>query len=109
MVYNFRHKTDVQMYTIELIKLIDQHICKMEAETMARTIATEGMEQGKAEALTAAKQDAVLILLEFRFGDVSESVTDQVRSIHDHTRLDNLYKDVSNTDSLDKIDFQIKN
>lgn len=78
------------------------------ARTMADGTRTEGMEKGKAEALTAAKQDAVLKLLEFRFGDVSESVTNQVRSIHDHTRLDNLYKDVSNTDSLNKINFQKK-
>lgn len=79
---------------------------------MARTttdgLKTEGTEQRKAEALTAAKQDAVLKLLEFRFDDVSVSVTNQVRSIQDHTRLDNLYENVWNTDSLDKIDLQIK-
>ncbi len=76
--------------------------------TMPDGLKTEGTEQRKAEALSAAKQDAVLKLLEFRFDDVPVSVTDQVRTIHDHTRLDNLYEDVWNTDSLDKIDFHIR-
>ena len=73
----------------------------------------EGIEQGKAEGIeqgeTRAKQAAVLKLIQFRFDDIPESITNQIVSIQDLSRLDSLFEEVWDADSLDEIDFRNRN
>ncbi len=106
----------------ELIKLVDRHIHEMEVETMAKSMADvlreQGIEQGKAEGKaegieqgieqgkTRAKQEAVIKLLQFRFNDIPKMVTDQVTSIQDLSRLDLLFEEVWEADTLDEINLQ---
>ena len=70
----------------------------------------EGIEQGKVEGIeqgeTRAKQAAVLKLIQFRFDDIPESITNQIVSIQDLSRLDSLFEEVWDADSLDEIDFR---
>ena len=58
----------------------------------------EGIEQGKVEGIeqgeTRAKQAAVLKLIQFRFDDIPESITNQIVSIQDLSRLDSLFEEV---------------
>lgn len=63
-------------------------------------------EQGKRQALTKAKQDAVIILLEFRFQDISEEISKKVASINSIPNLDALYKKAATVQTLDEIDWQ---
>ena len=106
----------------ELIKLVDRHIHEMEVETMAKSMADvlreQGIEQGKAEGKAEgieqgieqgkirAKQEAVIKLLQFRFNDIPKMVTDQVTSIQDLSRLDLLFEEVWEADTLDEINLQ---
>ena len=70
----------------------------------------EGIEQGKVEGIeqgeTRAKQAAVLKLIQFRFDDIPESITNQIVSIQDLSRLDSLFEEVWDADLLDEIDFR---
>ena len=105
----------------DLIKLVDQHTHEMEVEAMAKSMAdvlieqgkAEGIEQGKAGGIeqgeTRAKQAAVLKLIQFRFDDIPESITNQVVSIQDLSRLDSLFEEVWDADSLDEVDFRNRN
>ena len=73
----------------------------------------EGIEQGKVEGIeqgeTRAKQAAVLKLIQFRFDDIPESITNQIVSIQDLSRLDSLFEEVWDADLLDEIDFRNRN
>ncbi len=73
----------------------------------------EGIEQGKVEGIEQgeirAKQAAVLKLIQFRFDDIPESITNQIVSIQDLSRLDSLFEEVWDADSLDEIDFRNRN
>ena len=113
----------------ELIKLVEQHTPKMEVETMAKSMADilrqqgieQGIEQGKAEGIaqgkaegiaqgeTRAKQASVLKLLQFRFNNIPESIADQVASIRSLARLDALFEQVWDAETLDEIDFRDDN
>ena len=119
------HRRPVEEHQ-DLIKLVDQHIHEMEVEAMAKSMAdvlieqgkAEGIEQGKAEGIeqgkvegieqgeTRAKQAAVLKLIQFRFDDIPESITNQIVSIQDLSRLDSLFEEVWDADLLDEIDFR---
>ena len=98
----------------ELIKLVEQHTPEMEVETMAKSMANilreQGIEQGKAEGIeqgeTRAKQAAVLKLLQFRFDNIRTSIVDQVASIRSLARLDMLFEQVWDAETLDEIDFR---
>ena len=118
------HRRPVEEHQ-DLIKLVDQHIHEMEVEAMAKSMAdvlieqgkAEGIEQGKAEGKaegieqgeTRAKQAAVLKLIQFRFDDIPESITNQIVSIQDLSRLDSLFEEVWDADSLDEVDFRNRN
>ena len=94
----------------ELITLVGQHTHELEVETMAKTMADilreQGIEQGIEQGETRAKQAAVLKLLQFRFKDIPESVADQVASIRSVSRLDSLFEEVWEADTLDEVDWQ---
>ena len=114
------HRRPVEEHQ-DLIKLVDQHTHEMEVEAMAKSMAdvlieqgkAEGIEQGKAGGIeqgeTRAKQAAVLKLIQFRFDDIPESITNQVVSIQDLSRLDSLFEEVWDADSLDEVDFRNRN
>ena len=127
------HRRPVEEHQ-DLIKLVDQYTHEMEVEAMAKSMAdvlieqgkaegieqgkAEGIEQGKAEGIeqgkvegieqgeTRAKQAAVLKLIQFRFDDIPESITNQIVSIQDISRLDSLFEEVWDADSFDEIDFR---
>ena len=67
---------------------------------MAQTTAEFLIEQGKAE----AKQDTILKLLQLRFQDVPETLSREIRSIHNLTRLDMLLEQAMTAQSLEEID-----
>ena len=97
-----------------MVKLVGQHTHELEVETMADILIEQGVEQGieqgktraKQEALLAAKQEAVLKLLQFQFKDVPESIANLVTSIQSVSRLDALFEEVWEADTLDEIDWQ---
>ena len=103
------HRRPVEEHQ-DLIKLVDQHTHEMEVEAMAKSMADVLIEQGKVEGIeqgeTRAKQAAVLKLIQFRFDDIPESITNQVVSIQDLSHLDALFEEVWDADSLDEIDFR---
>ncbi len=76
------------------------------AKTMADILREQGIEQGIEQGETRAKQEAVLKLLQFRFNDVPESVANQVASIQSASRLDSLFEEAWEADTLDEIDWQ---
>ena len=61
---------------------------------------TEGIAEGKAEGI----QDAVLKLLQLQFQHVPETLSREIRSIHNLTRLDTLLEQAMTAQSLDEID-----
>ncbi len=74
----------------ELKKLVDEYTHEMEVEVMAKSMVDVLKEQGKAEGLalgivegieqgeTNAKRAAVLKLIQLRFNDMPEAITNQV-------------------------------
>ena len=102
-----------------LVDIIRQHIQESkELETMAQTTAEflreEGREEGKAEGKAEGreegraegKQDAVLKLLQLQFQDVPETLSREIRNIHNLTHLDTLLEQAITAQSLDEIDTQ---
>ncbi len=67
---------------------------------MAQTTAEFLIEQGKVE----GKQDAILKLLQFRFQDVPEVLSREIRNIHNLTHLDTLLEQAMTAQSLEEID-----
>ena len=70
------------------------------AQTTAEFLREQGIEQGKAE----SKQDAILKLLQFKFQDVPEVLSREIRNIYNLTRLDTLLEQAMTAQSLDEID-----
>ncbi len=64
------------------------------------------IEQNKRQALTQAKRDAVIILLEFRFQDISEEISKKISSIRSISSLDALFEKAATVQTLDEIDWQ---
>lgn len=64
------------------------------------------IEQDKRQALTQAKRDAVIILLEFRFQDISEEISKKISSINSISNLDALFEKAVTVQTLDEIDWQ---
>ncbi len=64
------------------------------------------IEQNKRQALTQAKRDAVIILLEFRFQDISEDISKKISSINSISNLDALFEKAATVQTLDEIDWQ---
>ena len=90
----------------ELRTLVAQHIeqpsDREEVEVMAQTMADHLVEQGE----TRAKQESVLKLMRLRLDSVPESVTNQIRLIRNHARLDSIFEQVAVAQTLDEIDWQ---
>ena len=75
-----------------------------ELETMAQTTAEFLIEQGIEQGQAKGKQDAVLKLLQFKFQDVPEVLSREIRNIHDLRHLDTLLEQAMTAQSLDEID-----
>ena len=73
---------------------------------MAQTTAEFLIEQGKAKGKIESKQEAVLKILKFRFQDVPEVLSREIRNIHNLSRLDTLLEQAMTAQSLDEIDTQ---
>lgn len=58
------------------------------------------------QAETRAKQEAVLKLLQFRFNPVPESVIEKITSIQSLARLDSLFDEALNAQTLNEIDLE---
>ncbi len=86
----------------ELITLLHQSTPKMEVETMVKSMADVIREQAE----TRIKQDAVLKLLEIRFHEISQEVSNKITDIHDISSLDSLFEKVATVQTLDEIDWQ---
>lgn len=69
---------------------------------MAQTTAEFLIEQGKAE----GKQDAILKLLHLQFQNVPETLSREIRNIHNLTRLDTRLEQAMTAQSLEEIDTQ---
>ena len=78
------------------------------AEFLIEQGKAEGIEQGKAEGKVEGKvegiQDAVLKLLQLQFQNVPETLSREIRNIHNLTRLDTLLEQAMTAQSLEEID-----
>ncbi len=83
--------------------LMRQHIQNdKELEIMAQTTADFLREEGKVE----GKQDAVLKLLQIRFQNIPETLSSEIRNIHNIIHLDTLLEQAIKAQSLEEIDPQ---
>ena len=93
-----------------LIDILDQHANEMEVNTMAEAIAgtllEQGIEQGIEQGETRAKRAAVLKLLQSRFENVPEALTTQINEIRSHVRLDLLFDEILEAESIEDLHLQ---
>ena len=96
----------------ELIALVKQHSRdESEVGIMAQTAAellveqgkAEGIVEGKAEGIVEGKREAVLRLLQFRFQDIPETITEHIASIETSSDLDTLLEQAMTVQNLDDI------
>ncbi len=88
-----------------LVDIIRQHIQDhKELNTMAQTTAEFLIEQGEAKGKAEGKQDAILKLLQFKFQDVPEVLSREIRNIHNLSHLDTLLEQAMTAQSLEEID-----
>ena len=73
---------------------------------MAQTTAEFLIEQGKAEGRAEGKQDAILKLLQLQFQNVPETLSREIRNIHNLSLLDTLLEQAMTAQSLEEIDTQ---
>ena len=86
-----------------LVDIMRQHIQDdKELDTMAQTTAEFLREEGKVE----GKQDAVLKLLQIRFQNIPETLSSEIRNIHNIIHLDTLLEKAIKAQSLEEIDPQ---
>lgn len=69
---------------------------------MARSMA----EVLKEQAETQVKQEAVLKLLQIRFNEILQEVSNRITNIHDISSLDLLFEKAATVQTLDEIDWQ---
>ena len=72
------------------------------SQSMAEQLVEQGVERGK----TQEKQANVLKILRLRFDAIPESITDEISSMRNLSRLDALLEQAVTAKSLDDIDFQ---
>ena len=73
---------------------------------MAEHLIEQGEKRGETRGETRAKQAAVVKLLQLRFNEVPESVTNQITLIQDFSRLDAPFEKALAARKLDEIDLQ---
>ena len=102
----------------ELRALVDQSIQQPEdrkevgrvSQTMVEHLIESGEIRGEKRGLeqgaTRAKREAVLTLLQLRFGSVPESLMREISSMRSIARLDSLFEKAVAAETIDEIDFQ---
>lgn len=86
----------------DLIGLINRYTHELEVETMAKSMADVLKEQGE----TQAKQEAVLKLIQIRFHEISQDISNKITSIDSISSLDSLFEKAATVQTLDEIDWQ---
>jgi predicted transposase/invertase (TIGR01784 family) len=89
-----------------LIDILNQHANEMEVDTMAEAIAGTLLEQGIEQGETRAKRAVVLKLLQSRFGNVPEALATQINEIRNCARLDLLFDEVLDAESIEDLHLQ---
>ncbi|RKU26853.1 hypothetical protein C6497_12465 [Candidatus Poribacteria bacterium] len=74
------------------------------AKSMAEVLKEQGIVQGIEQGEIQAKQQAVLKLLNIKFGDVPNEVSNRITSIKDILSLDSLFEIAATAQTLDEID-----
>ena len=74
------------------------------ARTTAEFLIEQGKAEGKAEGRAEGKQDAVLKLLQLQFQHVPETLSREIRNIHNLLTLDRLLEQAMTAQSLEEID-----
>lgn len=69
---------------------------------MAKSMADVLKEQGE----TQAKQEAVLKLIQIRFHEISQEISNKITSINSISSLDSLFEKAATVQTLDEIDWQ---
>ena len=92
----------------ELIELVKRHSrdeseVVIMAQTAAELLIEQGIEQGKAEGIVEGKQAAILQLLQLRFQNVPETLTERITAIKSLSPLDTLLETALTAQSLDEI------
>ena len=104
----------------ELIELVKQHSqdeseVLIMAQTAAEFLIAQGIEQGKAQGIeqgeaqgiergkAQGRQEAILRLLQLRFQNIPETLTEQITAIESLSHLDMLLEQVLTAQSLDEI------
>ncbi len=87
-----------------LISLINKSTPNMEVQTMAKSMADVLKEQGIEQGEIQAKQQAALKLINIKFDDVPNDVSNKITSITDILRLDLLFEKAATAQTLDEID-----
>ena len=71
--------------------------------SMAEHYLEQGIEQGIEQGATRAKREAVLKLLEYRFGDVPQPIANHITELRHISQLDALFEKVMQAETLDDI------
>ncbi len=84
----------------DLIRLVEQHAHDMEVENMAKSMADVLIEQGE----TRAIREGIIKLLQIKFDNVPESITQKVNRIRSLSRLNSLFEKAATIETLDDFD-----
>ncbi len=76
------------------------------AEYLIKQGQAQGEARGEARGETRAKQAAVVKLLQLRFNEVPEHVANRITLIQDFSRLDGLFEDALNAESLSELNLE---
>ena len=75
----------------------------MKESPFYESVVQRSIQQGIEQGATNAKREAVLKLLEHRFGSVSQSLADHIAQLHHISHLDALFEKVMQAETLDDI------
>ncbi len=75
----------------------------MQESPFYQRVMQRGIEQGVEQGATRATRDAVLKLLQHRFGDVPESIANHITKLHHISQLEAFFEKVMNAETLDDI------
>lgn len=92
----------------ELIELVkrqsrDESEVIIMAQTAAELLIEQGIKQGKVEGIVEGRREAILQLLQFRFQEVPETLTERIASIESLSDLDTLFEQAMTIQNLDDI------
>lgn len=88
----------------DLIRLVEQQAHDMEVENMAKSIIEISKEEGEAKGETRAKREGIIKLLQIKFDNVPESITQKVNRIRSLSRLNSLFEKAATIETLDDFD-----